>query len=49
VTLAGVDTDAIGLGDHLDVVGAAPAHPAVGHADDGDTARCAVAIAARAA
>jgi hypothetical protein len=35
----GVDADEIGFGYHLDVIGAAPAHPAVGHADDGDTAR----------
>ena len=31
--------DQIGLGDHLAVIGAAPAHPAVGHADDRDPAR----------
>ena len=32
----GVDGDEAGLGDHLDVVGAAPAHPGIGHRDQRD-------------
>ena len=32
---SGVNADEIGARDHLDIIGAAPAHPAVGDADDG--------------
>ncbi len=34
-----MDADEIGFGDHLAIIGAAPAHPAVGHADDRKPAR----------